>query len=161
MLLSIKTFSIACELYVICDKISVGRIMRKKTEDFLYLILGFTILIAFYYASYCIVKLLHVTLPPAILGLILFSIALIQGIIKEKWIKSACEILMNNMAMFVVPLFCGLIVYKSILAKNWLAVFIVIFVTTSLIIVLTGLFTEWGIKLLRLNKIKEPERGKK
>ena len=61
------------------------------------------------------------------------------------------------MSMFLVPLFCGLIVYKSIIAKNWIAIFIIIFLTTTIVIIFTGLFTEWGIKLLRLNNIKTYE----
>ena len=137
------------------------KVTGKKLEDFLYFVLGLVILFAFYYASCLIVKLLHLPLPPAILGLILFTIALVEGIIKEKWVESSCNILINNMAMFLVPLFCGLIAYKSILAKNWLAIFIIIFITTTVVIVLTGLFTEWGIKLLRLKKIKSLEREEK
>lgn len=129
--------------------------MKTYLKKFLYIIWGFIILLAFYYVSCFIVKLIHISLPPAILGLILFAISLKQGLIKEQWIKPICDILINNMAMFIVPLFCGLIAYKSILAENWLAILIIIFVTTTIVIVLTGIFTEWGIKILRLNKIKE------
>ena len=135
--------------------------MKKYLREFWNFVLCLIILLAFYYSSNLIINILHIPFPPAILGLILFSIALIQGIIKEKWIKTTCEILINNMAMFLVPLFCGLIVYKSILAKNWLAIFIIIFATTTIVIVLTGLFTEWGIKLLRLNRLKSFEREEK
>lgn len=115
---------------------------------------------AFYFVSYFIVKLAHISLPPAILGLILFTISLSCGLIKEKWIKLTCEFLINNMAMFLVPLFCGLVAYKTLILKNWLAIFIVIFVTTTLVIVLTGLFTQWGIEILRLNKIKTYKKEK-
>ena len=93
----------------------------------------------------------------AILGLILFTVSLVTGIVKESWVKPACELFINNMSMFLVPLFCGLIVYKSIIAKNWIAIFIIIFLTTTIVIIFTGLFTEWGIKLLRLNNIKTYE----
>ena len=129
--------------------------MRKNLEQFSYFILGFLILIAFYYISLGIIKLLNIPLPPAILALILFVISLIKGVIKEKWIKLTCEFLINNMAMFLVPLFCGLIAYKALLIKNWFAIFIVIFLTTTLVIVFVGLFVEWGIKFLRLNRIKK------
>lgn len=98
--------------------------------------------------------MLHISFPPAILGLILFAFALIEGIIKENLIKDICNFFINNMAMFLVPFLAGLIVYKSLLIKNWLAILIVIFITTTLIIVTTGLFVEWGIKFLRLHKIK-------
>ncbi len=135
--------------------------MKKHLKEFFNLILGFIILLSFYFASYFIIKFMRISFPPAILGLILFAISLLSGIIKEKWIKSVCNLLIDNMAMFLVPLFCGLIVYKSIIVKNWIAIFTVIFVTTTVIIIAVGLFTEWGIKFLRLNKIKELEREKR
>ena len=128
----------------------------KKILDFL---IGFFILISFYFISYFIIKFLHITLPPAILGIILFSIALINGIIKEERIKTACDFLIQNMAMFLVPFMGGLIVYKSTLARNWLVIFLVIFLTTTLTIVITGLFVEWGLILIRLYKIKKLQKS--
>ncbi len=134
--------------------------MNKLGKRFFNFIIGFLILIGFYFLSFYILKLLHIAFPPAILGLILFSFALIEGIIKESWIKDACEFLINNMAMFLVPFIGGLIVYKSLLIKNWLVILVVIFISTAAIIAVTGLFTEWGIKFLRLNKIKTVNKNK-
>ena len=134
--------------------------MNKSGKQFFNYIIGFLILIGFYFLSFYILKLLHIAFPPAILGLILFSCALFEGIIKESWIKDACEFLINNMAMFLVPFIGGLIVYKSLLIKNWLVILVVIFISTAVIIAVTGLFTEWGIKFLRLNKIKTVNKNK-
>lgn len=134
--------------------------MNKLGKRFFNFIIGFLILIGFYFLSFYILKLLHIAFPPAILGLILFSFALIEGIIKESWIKDACEFLINNMAMFLVPFIGGLIVYKSLLMKNWLVILVVIFISTTVIIAVTGLFVEWGIKLLRLNKMKTVNKNK-
>jgi holin-like protein len=126
-------------------------------KNFFKFLLGFAILIMFYLISDIVVKIFHIVLPPAILGLILFAFCLIQGFIKEEWIKSACEFLINNMAMFLVPFLAGLIVYKALLLKNWFVIFVVIFITTTLVLIVTGLFVEWGIKFLRLHKMKEVE----
>ena len=134
--------------------------MNKLGKRFFNFIIGFLILIGFYFLSFYILKLLHIAFPPAILGLILFSFALIEGIIKESWIKDACEFLINNMAMFLVPFIGGLIVYKSLLMKIWLVILVVIFISTTVIIAVTGLFVEWGIKLLRLNKMKTVNKNK-
>lgn len=134
-----------------------GNYMRKYLKTTWNFILGFLILICFYFISYFIVKLLNISIPSTILGLILFAAALVSGIIKEEWIKPTCDFLIKNMAMFLVPFLGGLIVYKSLLMKNWLAILIVIFVTTTLTIVITGLFVEWGMKLLRLYKYRRNE----
>ena len=115
---------------------------------------GLIILIGFYVFSFGIVNLTHTKIPPAILGLILFSICLINGIIKEHWVKSTSEFFLKNMAMLFVPFITGLVVYQSVLLKNWISVLLVVFITTLLTIVLTGLFVEYGIKWLRLYRIR-------
>lgn len=133
--------------------------IKRIFEKFTNFLLGFTILVIFYFASCLAVRLFHIPLSPAILGLVLFAISLIQGLIKEEWIKASCDFLINNMAMFLLPFLGGLIVYKSLLMKNWFVILVVIFITTTLVIVVTGLFVEWGIKFLRLHNIKKLERN--
>ncbi|MBQ4123235.1 CidA/LrgA family protein [bacterium] len=113
-------------------------------------VLGLLILMGFYYISSFVVKLLNIPLAPAILGLILFSFALVEGLIKEEWIQTTCDCLIKNMAMFIVPFMGGLVLYKHMLVKNWFVILIVIFVTTTITIVVTGLFVEYGLKYLRL-----------
>lgn len=129
--------------------------MKNAFKKILNMLFGFFILIAFYFLSDFIVKFFNLALPSAILGLILFALSLIFGIIKESWIKNACDFLINNMAMFLVPFVGRLIVYKELLAKNWFLIFIVVFLTTSAVILIVGLFVEWGIKFLKIHKIKE------
>ena len=129
--------------------------MKHYIKTFYNYIIGFLILIGFYFISYFIIKLVNVALPPAILGLILFAIALTQGIIKENLVKPICEFLIKNMAMFLAPFLGGLIAYKAILMKNWIVILVVVFITTTITIVITGLFVEWGIKFLRIHKINK------
>lgn len=126
--------------------------MFKNIFDF---IRGFIILFSFYFISFFIVKFLHIAFPPTILGLILFAAALILGIIKEEWIKKTSDILIKNMAMFIVPFMGGLVVYKSLLLKNWFVILLVIFITTTVLIILTGLFVDLGLKYLELYKLRK------
>lgn len=115
-------------------------------------ILGFGILFLIYYVSMFLVKLTHIAFPPAILGLILFTLALFTGIIKEEWVEKTANFLLKNMAVLFVPFVVGLIVYKDILLQNWLSILLVIFVTTTVIIVSVGLFVEYGLKLYEEQK---------
>ena len=125
--------------------------MLKTFSEF---IIGTLIMLVFYYASAFILKLLHIVFPPAILGLLLFALALIYGVIKEEWVNTASEWYIKNLAMFLVPFWGGLLVYQDLLKKNWIAILLVIFVTTTLTIVCTGLFVEWGMKFLRLHHMR-------
>ena len=122
--------------------------MIKKIFDFGF---GFIILIAFYYVSVLILRFIHIQFPPTILGLILLAAALITGVIKEEWIKTASEWLINNMAMFLLPFIAGLVAYQSLILRNLIPILLVIFLTTALMIVLIGLFIEYGTARLRLH----------
>ncbi len=53
------------------------------------------------------------------------------------------------MAMFIVPFMGGLVVYKSLLVKNIFVILFVTFTTTTLLIIITGLFVEFGLKFMR------------
>ena len=116
--------------------------------------LGFIILISFYYLSIFILSFIPIKLPPTILGLILFAIALICGLIKEKWIEKTCNWLIKNMAMFLLPFLGGLVAYQDLIFKNLVPILLVIFITTTLGIVLTGLIIEYGLVFLRWNHIR-------
>ena len=85
----------------------------------------------------------------------LFALSLITGIIKEEWIEITADWLINNMAMFLIPFWGALILYQNLLSKNALVILLVVFLTTTLIIVFTGLFVEYGIKFLRLWRMKK------
>ena len=108
-----------------------------------------------YFISRLVINALNLPLPPAILGLIFFASLLITGLIKEDWIKDAADFLISNMALFLIPFWGALIVYEDLLAKNALVILLVVFITTILTIVGTGLFVEFGIKYLRLKRMKK------
>lgn len=111
-------------------------------------------MLGFYYVSSFVLKTLHIMFPPAILGLLLFALALVFGAIKEEWIKTASEWYIKNLALFLVPFWGGLLAYQDLLKKNWISILLVIFITTTVTIVCTGLFVEWGMKYLRLYRYR-------
>lgn len=124
----------------------------KKILEF---ILGLIILFGFYFLALAFLNILHIKFPAPIFGLILFSIALINNWIKEDWIKTTVELFLKNMALLFVPFIVGLIVYQDTLLKNGLNIAIIVFITTILTIIFTGLFVEYGIKYLRLHKMRK------
>ena len=126
--------------------------MLKKILDFTR---GLIILLSFYFLSIGILRLIHIQFPPAILGLILLAISLICGGIKEEWIKTPSEWLINNMAMFLLPFIAGLVAYQSMIIKNILPILLGIFVTTSCVNVFTGLYMEYGTAFFRLHNRKK------
>ena len=117
-------------------------------NDFFKFCFGFIILLIFYLISHLILTFLNINFPKTILGLILFIIALHSKLIKEEQVDFVCNILTKNIALFLVPYLVGLIVYKKLLIENWIVILLTVFITTTLIIIFTGLFVEFGLKLL-------------
>lgn len=124
----------------------------KKIVNF---IIGFLILFLLYFISKFILSIAKIPFPPAILGLILLSLSLYFKIIKEDYVKTTCNFLLKNMAILFVPFIVGLIAYKNLLLENLFVILLVVFITTTLTIVCIGLFVEYGLKFLRLYKIKK------
>ena len=117
-------------------------------------LLGMAILFAIYYVSFFILKLTEIKLPPAILGLVLFAWGLSVGVIKEDWVKDAVDFMLKNMPVLFVPFIVGIVLYKSVLTENLIAICLVVLFSTTLTIVGTGLFVEYGVKLLRLHRMR-------
>lgn len=117
-------------------------------------LIGMAILFAIYYVSFFILKLTEIKLPPAILGLVLFAWGLSVGVIKEDWVKDAVDFMLKNMPVLFVPFIVGIVLYKSVLTENLIAICLVVLFSTTLTIVGTGLFVEYGVKLLRLHRMR-------
>lgn len=116
--------------------------------------IGFFIILAIYFVSCFLIKFTHLNFPPVILGVVIFAACLQFEIIKENWIDACVKFLLENMGVLFVPFIVGLIGYKTILAQNLFVIFLVVFITTTLLIITIGLFVEYGLKFLRLHNIR-------
>lgn len=113
---------------------------------------GFIIILGLFYFSSIIVKITHIGFPPTLLGLILFTILLHYKIIKEKFVEDICDLLLNNMTLFFVPLLVGITLYTNLISKNLWAILITIFISTTLTMVLSAFFVQNIIKYIKWSK---------
>ncbi|MDF2988644.1 MAG: LrgA family protein [Eubacterium sp.] len=84
-------------------------------------------------------KVVHVPLPGSIIGMILLFILLLTGVIKLEMIDEISKFLLDHLAFFFIPSGVGLLAYVGILSKNLLPILVICFVTTVLVMVVTGL----------------------
>jgi holin-like protein len=124
----------------------------KKIIDFT---IGLLIIFAVLYASKFILSLIKIAFPAPILGIILLFVLLKIGIIKENWIEEFCNFMLKNMILFFIPIFVGIITYTDLISKNFLAIIMTIFITTTLVIVVVGLTSYNIIKFQRLKRMKK------
>lgn len=118
-------------------------------------LIGLGIIFAILYLSKFILNLVHITFPAPILGIIILFILLKIGIIKEIWAEKFCNFMLKNMILFFIPTFVGIITYSDIVSKNFFAIIMTIFITTTLVIVVVGLTSYNIMKFQRLKRMKK------
>ena len=125
--------------------------IMKKIVNF---ILGIVIIFLVEYFSIWVLKLLKIQFPHAVFGIIILFFLLQTKIIKEEWVEEFSNFITKYMILFFIPIFVGVISYKNLILDNLLIILTTIFLTTTLIIVFTGLVVENIIKYKRLQKIR-------
>ena len=106
------------------------------------LLTGFAILLFIQFVGTWIIGALHIPLPPALLGMILLTIALLTNVIKINWVEDTCTVLIEKMGMLFVPAGISILLYKDAILKEWFAIFATIFFSSVIVIVTTGLFVD-------------------
>lgn len=118
------------------------------------LLLGFAILCLIQYLCNVVLSFLNIAFPAPILGIIVLTILLKLEIIKKVWVKDICDLFLKYMPLLFVPLFVGIIVYYGLISENLTPILVNVIVSTTLVIVLSALFVENVIKIIRFYKFK-------
>ncbi|MGE6256488.1 CidA/LrgA family protein [Heyndrickxia sporothermodurans] len=100
------------------------------------------ILCIFTYIMGEIATFLHLKIPGSILGLVLLFILLQMKIVKLKWIEIGGNWLVAELLLFFIPSAVGIIQYKHLLLDNGLKIIAVIFISSTIVMVCSGLLAE-------------------
>ena len=76
--------------------------------------------------------------PGSVCGMILLFLSLLFKLIKPDDVKGISKLLTKNMALFFVPAGVGLMSAYSIISDNLLAIIVIPFVSTAIVIVAVG-----------------------
>jgi holin-like protein len=90
-------------------------------------------------------KVVHIPLPGSIIGMILLFICLISGILKLEMIEEISKFLLDHLAFFFIPAGVGLLAYVGILKENLMPILVICFITTFLVMIVTG----WTVQLIK------------
>lgn len=116
--------------------------MKKITS----LALGFLTLIIIQFLANCIIKYLDIAFPSPLLGMVILALLLYFKAVPEKFLKNICDLLLNNMSLFFIPLFVGIISYAHLIKQNLLSISIIIALTTFGTMIITASLVELIIK---------------
>ena len=90
-------------------------------------------------------KVVHIPLPGSIIGMILLFVCLLFGLIKLEMLEEISKFLLDHLAFFFIPAGVGLIAYASILKESLLPILVICFVTTFLVMIITG----WTVQIIK------------
>ncbi|MFC6119444.1 CidA/LrgA family protein [Macrococcoides bohemicum] len=94
-------------------------------------------------------QLLHLPIAGSIIGLVLFYILLMTGVVKETWIKSGANLFLTAMIFFFLPSIVGV---KNIIGQmdsNFVIFFLLIAFGTVTVAYLSGYIAEKSINRLK------------
>ena len=115
-------------------------------------IIGFFIILAHLVAGNLISTLIGGFIPGSVIGMVLMFISLLTGIVKDYQIRTISTFLTDNMTMFFIPAFMGIMDLWGIIRMNIVA-WVAVVVATTLMVLLSTAFTQDGIECL-MSKIK-------
>lgn len=81
---------------------------------------------------------LGVPVPGAVLGMILFALALGARAVRPETVRPASNLLTRNMSLLFIPAGVGVMAYGPLIATDWFAIVIAIVVGTVLVLLVAG-----------------------
>ena len=115
-------------------------------------IIGFFIILAHLVAGNLISTLIGGFIPGSVIGMVLMFISLLTGIVKDHQVRTVASFLTDNMTMFFIPAFIGIMDLWGIIKMNMVA-WVVVVVASTVMVLLSAAFTQDGIESL-LSKFK-------
>ncbi len=82
-------------------------------------------------------------LPGGVLGLLLFYLGLLSGVVKLAWVERGATLLLRHMVLLFVPLTVGLMIMGPVLSRQGGAILASLFVSFLAVLVTTGMLSRW------------------
>jgi len=101
--------------------------MKRYLEKFERILVGFSIIYVIYLVGELIQKGLHLFVPGNVIGFIIMFLLLKFGVIKERYIEDASNLLVGYLILFFIPYLVKIVTYKEIIKREFLPILISIF----------------------------------
>ena len=101
--------------------------------------IGLFIILAFLVIGNLLSALLGDFIPGSVIGMLLLFLSLLTGVIKDKWVRQAATFLTDNMMIFFMPAFMGIMDLWGVVKMDLWAWIAVLVLTTILVMLASGL----------------------
>lgn len=79
-----------------------------------------------------------VKIPSSIIGMLMFTLALSLGLVKENQVDKACGFLLKYLGFFFVPAGVGLVTCLGLIKTQWLPIAAATMLSTLIVLTVTG-----------------------
>lgn len=119
------------------------------------IITGFFIILAHLVAGNLLSELMGGFVPGSVVGMVLMFISLMTGLVKDHQIRKVATFLTDNMTVFFLPAFIGIMELWGLISMNLFAWFAVVVLSTVLVLMASA-YTQEGVEALasKLNRRK-------
>ena len=121
--------------------------------------IGLFIILAFLVIGNLLSALLGDFIPGSVIGMLLLFLSLLTGVIKDKWVRQAATFLTDNMMIFFMPAFMGIMDLWGVMKMNLWAWVAILILSTALVLVATGV-VQGLIERISLRRKNNPETDK-
>ncbi len=100
------------------------------------------LLYGIYYIGIFIQKMLNLSIPGSIIGMLLLFLLLQIKLVKEKWFAEGSKLLLSHLALLFVPATVGVMQYFSLFQGKGSIAVVIVFLSTMLVMSISGLISE-------------------
>lgn len=108
------------------------------------IITGFFIILAHLVAGNLLSELMGGFVPGSVVGMVLMFISLMTGLVKDYQIRRVATFLTDNMTIFFIPAFMGIMELWGIIRMNLFA-WIAVVVLSTVLVLMSAAFTQEGM----------------
>ena len=106
------------------------------------LLQGLAIILFLQWLSTEIIAFLGIPFPPPLLGMLILTVLLCTGVIKENYIEDICTALIDKMALLFLPAGVSMILYLDVIKAELLPISLTVILSSVIILCSTALVLE-------------------
>ena len=103
---------------------------------------GLAIILFLQWLSTAIISFLGIPFPPPLLGMLILTVLLCTGVIKEDYIEDICTALIDKMALLFLPAGVSMILYLDVIKAELLPISLTVILSSVIILCSTALVLE-------------------
>ena len=120
--------------------------------------IGLFFILAFLAIGNLLSGLLGGFMPGSVIGMLLLFVSLLTGIVQDRWIRQVATFLTDNMMIFFMPAFMGIMDLWGVVKMDLWAWIAVLVLTTILVMLASGLTLTFVERLVSRNKAAHADK---